>query len=384
VNKKRIIYIGGFEMPDGNAAAQRVMGNAKAFRDLGYDTFFIGLSSNNKCINKVSEYENFNFVNLRYPESFKDWVTHLSSIKSYKKYLVKQPDIIIAYNFPAIALNKLLKWCNRNKLPIIADCTEWYQAKGNFVFRMIKEFDIWYRMKILHPKMNGMIAISDYLYNYYSKKMNNVVNVPPLVDLSMDKWNNYEISKNDFINIVFAGSFGRGNKERFDKVIEVLSQIKNENENILFILTVVGETREKYLKIFLTDIPSNLTENICFKGRLSHTNTIKEIKKADFVLFLREDNLVNNAGFPTKFVEAIAAGTPVLTNSTSNIKDYLLIGKYGYILNSKSNTGLKMDLIEALTQTSEHIEKMKVECFHSQLFNYKNFISSFNKLICNL
>lgn len=101
-------------------------------------------------------------------------------------------------------------------------------------------------------------------------------------------------------------------------------------------------------------------------------------------LFLREDNLVNNAGFPTKFVEAITAGTPVLTNSTSNIKDYLLIGKYGYILNSKSNTDLKMDLIEALNQTSEHIEKMKVECSHSQLFNYKNFISSFNKLICDL
>lgn len=287
MSNKRILYIGGFDMPDNNAASHRVIGNAKAFRDLGYDTFFIGLSSNNKFNNKVSKYENFYFVNLHYPESLKDWFTHLSSIKSYKKYLVNKPDIIIAYNFPAIALNKLLKWCNRNKLPIIADCTEWYQARGNFVFRMIKGFDTWYRMKILHPKMNGLIAISDYLYNYYSKRMNNVVNVPPLVDLTMGKWNNYEISKNDIINIVFAGSFGRGNKERFDKVIEVLSQIKNENENILFILTVVGETRDQYLKIFLTDIPSNLIENLCFKGRLSHNDTIKEIKKADFVFIFK-------------------------------------------------------------------------------------------------
>ena len=38
--KELIIYIGGFELPDKNAAAQRVIGNSKALRDLGYETVF--------------------------------------------------------------------------------------------------------------------------------------------------------------------------------------------------------------------------------------------------------------------------------------------------------------------------------------------------------
>lgn len=35
---KRILYIGGFDMPDGNAAAQRVLSVAKALRS-NYDHY---------------------------------------------------------------------------------------------------------------------------------------------------------------------------------------------------------------------------------------------------------------------------------------------------------------------------------------------------------
>ena len=42
---KKILYVGGFELPDKNAAAHRVLGNAKAFRDLGNDVAFISIDS---------------------------------------------------------------------------------------------------------------------------------------------------------------------------------------------------------------------------------------------------------------------------------------------------------------------------------------------------
>lgn len=38
------------------------------------------------------------------------------------------------------------------------------------------------------------------------------------------------------------------------------------------------------------------------------------------------------AGFPTKFVESITAGTPVLTNQTSDLADYLVEGEIGFWL----------------------------------------------------
>ena len=42
---KQIIYWGGFELPDKNAAAHRVMANAKLFRQFGYEVVFLGMSS---------------------------------------------------------------------------------------------------------------------------------------------------------------------------------------------------------------------------------------------------------------------------------------------------------------------------------------------------
>ena len=45
---KTIIYIGGFELPDKNAAAQRIIGNSYALKELGYEVIFLGVSKSKK------------------------------------------------------------------------------------------------------------------------------------------------------------------------------------------------------------------------------------------------------------------------------------------------------------------------------------------------
>lgn len=370
-------------MPDNNAAAQRVVGNAKAFRDLGYQTFFIGLSRTKELCNHVNEFENFNYVNLHYPERLKDWYTYISSITQYNNYLDKLPDIVIAYNFPAIALNKLRKWSFKKNIRIIADCTEWYEAKGNIIFRLVKSFDTWYRMRRVHFKMDGMIAISDYLYDYYSKKMQNVINIPPLVDFTMQKWN--LIMKNDPLNdnivsIIYAGSPGSGYKDRLDVIIEALSEIKREGISN-FIFSILGITQEQYLQLFGIQVPKNLKQEVIFKGRLSHIDTLNNIKKAHFFLFIRDNNHSNRAGFPTKLVESITCGTPVLTNPTSNIKAYIDNGKNGYLLNNLSLIELKSLLHKAIQLPKSHIFDMKNYCYQSEKFNYKNYLADFEGLL---
>lgn len=373
-------------MPDRNAAAQRVMGNAKAFRELGYDTFFVGLSKDNESCNVVGEYEGFKYTNFNYPESSKDWFSYLTSIKQYNKYLDKQPDIIIAYNFPSMSLDKLYRYCVNNNIKLIADCTEWYEATGNVVFRLVKSLDTWYRMKKVHPKLDGLIAISDYLYDFYEPKMGNVVNIPPLVDLEMNKWKFIKetyLVDDDKIRIIYAGSPGKGNKDRLDLIFEALSQIKKGN-NINFIFNVIGITKEQYLNIFDAPIPDNLINNVCFKGRLSHNNTINEVKNSHFYLFVRENNLTNRAGFPTKFSESISCGTPVITNSSSNIKQYVVDGINGFIIDNFSLEELNQLLNKILTLPKSQIILMKKNCNQSHLFDYKNYLSKFERLLNKL
>lgn len=368
-------------MPDRNAAAQRVMGNAKAFRDLGYNTFFIGLSKTEDLC--IQEYEDFKYINLKYPENLKDWILHLSSIKKYTEYLEKDPDIIIAYNFPAIVLSKLRLWCKKKSILLIGDCTEWYEAKGNIIFRLLKGFDTWYRMKIIHPKMDGIIAISDYLYDYYSTKVKRVVNIPPLVDLSMDKWKlveSNEVFHNDIVSFIYAGSPGNKNKDRIDVLLEAFSAVKDEGISD-FKLNILGVTYEQYLKLFESPIPQNLLNHIDFKGRLSHIETLYEIKKSHFFIFVRDNNLSNIAGFPTKFSESISCGTPVITNSTSNLCNYIANGQNGFIIDSFTVPELAKVIKHVIYLPKSQISNMKRYCYTSQQFDYKKYITKFEELV---
>ena len=45
-NRGTILYVGGFELPDKNAAAHRVLNNAKIFRELGFHVIFCGIDQN--------------------------------------------------------------------------------------------------------------------------------------------------------------------------------------------------------------------------------------------------------------------------------------------------------------------------------------------------
>ena len=52
-----IIYIGSFEMPDKNAAAHRVLNNARNLRELGFNVVFVGLNANADAEFSKTKYE---------------------------------------------------------------------------------------------------------------------------------------------------------------------------------------------------------------------------------------------------------------------------------------------------------------------------------------
>ena len=47
-NPKTILYVGGFELPDKNAAAHRVVSNAKILKALGFQVVFLDINRSTK------------------------------------------------------------------------------------------------------------------------------------------------------------------------------------------------------------------------------------------------------------------------------------------------------------------------------------------------
>lgn len=378
------MYVGGFELPDKNAAAQRVIGNAKLFNALDYNVYFIGtdksLDSKVNLIGTKSIFEGFVHYNIPYPTGLKEWYFYLCNI-SYK-YLIKEinPQLIIAYNYPAIALNKLRKYCGQNDIRLIADCTEWYLLSGSIIFRIIKGFDTFYRMRIIHNKLDGVIAISNYLSNYYKNRGCKTVVIPPIVNIDDFKKLYNNNNHDDIINLIYVGQpfpvDGRmikesSYKDRLDKVIDVLYYLRD----MQFIFNIYGLTKEQYLSVIpgQKDLLDVLGNKIKFYGYIENHEALKKIAESDFTVLFRDVNRMTTAGFPTKFVETISCGTPIITNRTSDLEQYLQDGKNGYFVEIEDKAKLLAKMKEILMLDRKSISLMKKNCQESELFSYHKF-----------
>lgn len=388
MSKKQIFYIGNFELPDKNAAAHRVINNAKALRELGYEIIFIGIHKENENAIKKQLYFDFVCYSLPYPKGTVQWIKNILNIKNYLSIINKYQNMhsIVLYNMPSFVIYKFKNYVRANNLKIFSDCTEWNQnsINVNFFLSLFKIFDSNLRMLYLNKKLDGIISISNYLHQYYNSKTNYSIIIPPLVDLLDEKWGVEDVKVNNFIEIVYAGGAfsikDKYVKDRLDIVVCALSILKDKNYN--FVFKVIGCTKDEFLHfypMYINEI-SNLNESIIFLGKITHLSAINIIKNASYSIFLRDENKVTKAGFPTKFVESISAGTPVLTNKNSNVFDYLDNGINGFMINTESIDTVVTSLIPALSISIDKLNEMKSVTFNSQIFYYKNYINNFKQL----
>lgn len=367
---KNILYIGGFELPDKNAAAQRVMSNAKLLRKMGFEVSFIGISKDIQ--NAPSNVVGFVSNPVPYPTSTKQWIHQIVTFVDTHLILDRKPNYVILYNFPAIASLRILKACHKHGIKVIQDITEWESATSFTPREFIHWLDINLRMKYAIKKMDGVIAISKLLYEYY-KKYTSTILIPPTIDQNDKKWNRERILSTDTPRkLIYAGSIGMGNKDRLDKIIEIVSQNKSVK------LDIIGITEQQYISTFKKKIPNS--ENIHFWGRVSHKIAVECVQKADFQLLIRDSTLKNNAGFPTKLVESLTCCTPLIATNISNICDYLVDGENGFVV---SNSQSLKTIIEKISlMSTQDIIKMKNNCRDMTCFDYRNYKDDFQKLFC--
>lgn len=367
---RRLLYLGGFELPDKNAAAQRVVSNARLLREIGWEVVFIGIS---KDINNAPRnVDGFSSFPIPYPKNVIQWLRQITTYVSSDKILDCKPDYIVLYNFPAIASLKILHLCHKNGIKVIHDLTEWEQSDGYSPRNIIKRLDTALRMRYCMKKMDGVIAISRFLYNIYKDSVKTIL-VPPTVDLSSPKWNRERqltaLKPGDKIKIIFAGSAGPL-KDRLDLVIDALHGFEN------IVLNIVGTTQQQFEQRF--GYSPILNDNIKFMGLKNHLEAIKMVADSDFQVIIRTESLKTRAGFPTKYVESMSCCVPVIATKTSNIEDYLKNGVNGFIVEESQPLRKVFDIISNLQ--SDDIKKMKQNCKNFEGFDYHSYLLEFSKI----
>lgn len=367
---KKVLYIGGFELPDKNAAAQRVMANAKLLREMSFDVSFIGISKDIKNAPRVVN--GFASSPVPYPTNTKEWMHQIFTFVERNRILEQHPDYVVLYNFPAVASLRILRICHKHGVKVIHDLTEWESNTGWSPADIVRKIDIYLRMHYCVKRMDGVIAISRYLYDYY-KEDTNAILVPPTVDLTDSKFKRERelISSLNLTKLVYAGSVGQmAAKDRLDIIIKEVNKVHNVQ------LDIVGQTVEEFRVAFGNNIEIN--DNINFHGLVSHKEAVRFVCDADFQMLIRQDTLKNRAGFPTKLVESFSCCTPVIATVFSNICDYIVDGENSLLITVEQP--IEKVIKKVVNMSVGEKIKMKEACRSFIGFDYRGYKEEFSKL----
>jgi len=240
------------------------------------------------------------------------------------------------------------------------------------------------RMRIVHPRADGVIATSRYLYDFYRGRGCEVVELPTLCDVStLSEIPALErVRAPDVLYVTYAGSpfdmrwldRERENvKDRLDAVISLVGRVRNQHRRV--VLEICGLTKENYLLAFPehASLLAELTDTVVFLGRRSHEETIARIKASDFTIFLRRESRATVAGFPTKFSESVCCGTPVITNVLSNIERYLIEGVNGFSLDIDNPRAQDVKMLSILDLPPSKLDSMRSSCLLSRELDFHTF-----------
>ncbi len=401
-SKKTIIYVGGFELPDKNGAAQRVVANGKIFRALGYNVVFCGVD---KAISDsvdlmATEAKHFDFTCYAtpYPKSKGAWLKTLSQSGEVKRLITDRykGDVaaVICYNHPAIAQWHIRALCRRHGAKYIADVTEWYESSGGgLLFGLVKWFDTTLRMRLMHRLVDALITTSSIITEFYARTRHiPIVELPTLYDKEAIHINRIETTPSvvHASRWIYAGSpFNAGRldrkreniKDRLDAVVILAARLNEEATPVA--LTIYGVTIDDYLKAFPEheDMLKRHSAQILFCGNKPHKEILNSLQQSDFSIFFRKKSRLTEAGFPSKLAESISCGTPVITNYLGNLKSYK-DNVPGLFLVDFSDMDKCVSMTkEILNMDKASFAKIKAACLETQAFDYRNYITRVKKFL---
>lgn len=388
---KQIVYVGSYNFPMGDAVAKRVLGIGKVLVGAGYRVSFIGENGavENGTISEEKQYEGFRYCSLHKPATSKEHYQYRADIKCVEKKLKKWAEegeisaVLFCGTKCALFADQLVKLCKKMDIPTVADSMDWLEIHtGNILFDLIKQMDITYELCYVNKKADGVIAISRYLSDYYSKRGMNTVVIPPVSPYERGDINP---RANEKVTLVYAGipcRLGKPLKNRSDAKDRLDIAIDLAYEAFLagcsFIFRIYGLTKDQYCTVFPEQ--QKIIRVLVAAGIVKFMGYAKEnivrdaVRSADFTVLLREKNRTSEAGFPTKISESITLGTPVITTETSDVATYLKGGIDGFFLNIADLYVAKNKFIEILQLEAEKRINMKRNVINNKSFEFSTYV----------
>ncbi len=321
-----VLYTGAFRFPDHDAAAFRVFSIAQLLTSSGLTVAFAGWERHDhgKAHYKYRGYACFPQDEFRSGavNSFNRLLGFLFRGHRTLRWIWKHRkdfEAIVAYNPPALfALVLLLlgKICN---FKVILDSTEWYESThlvgGFYGFASIEN---WLRMNLIYKLFDHVICISTFLEKHYLSK--NVMRVPPLMPM-------YQLESvpkppiRQGISLIYAGEAGK--KDQLAAFISSLGHVR-EKVGVSLQLNIVGMNWRELSELLNSHglNPQSFSSLVVCHGWVPREQVLRLYAGCHFSVLFRDFKRYALAGFPTKAMESLAYGCPIITNAVGDLSKF--------------------------------------------------------------
>lgn len=359
----KIIYISETNFLKPNASSNRIFYNSKSITlNNEYEVTLIGINNIRKT--KIKNFELYNIRNKHsvFLKYFVFFLRGIIAILILHKNKIKA-DVIIYYGCSCRYLIPLIFYCKINKIKLISDIVEWYDYNhlplGKFGPAAL---DTCISMNFLIKKTDGIVTVSSYLEKFYKTHCKNIVKIPILIDSSFNEESNTNIFDEKYLNIIYAGIPGK--KDLLKTIIKVVETLNKEKYFVK--LHLFGPT----IKESETYFNNNTREDIISYGYIDQKDVHNYLVNADFSIIIRPQMRFANAGFPTKFVESLNAGIPIIANITSDLGLYLKDNYNGFIIENTSFESIANKIREISRIPKKELKYFKINSKKTAVNNF--------------
>jgi len=331
----KIVIIGYFRFPYGSAAATRV-------RNLSMGLFRLGASvtvitqipisameaAAERHLGGVRYYSSSRTSHSRnLVEKLHGYLSSINESASLLKLLIdrKEVDQVILYTHTFVSGSPIIKLCQRNNIPVIADVVEWLTPEGFLGGILDPQYhQVVLKRSILDRKLSGVLVTSKYLEEKYAEYNIPTLRIPALYDFDEHSLGSPNMFTRN-VELTFVG--GNKKNDGLQDAIRAVKRIRQDNgrkgESIR--LTIVGDlsghSNVSRIRDRLKD-DRLLRDVVIFRGKLSEDDYYHQLDRSDILLLPRRDDKMARAAFPTRLPEFLSTGRPVITTSVPDVPEY--------------------------------------------------------------
>jgi glycosyltransferase involved in cell wall biosynthesis len=255
-------------------------------------------------------------------------------------------DIVLIYGHWWYLNQAVHRWCRRQRLPVVADCTEWWRFNLEACYAYL---DTLLFRRLLFPRVSGIVAISRVWEEHAHRSNVPVVRIPSLIipGAAVEQQPTHNTSSHFVLTYV-------GAMYRRDLPLTLLAGLSEAvRRGVDVRLVVIGQTdlfpSAKQARALVQATPE-LYSRVEFTGRVSNEELKQRLIATHALVLLRADDHVSRACFPTRLPEFLLSGRPLITSAVGDVTIYLKHLRDAWLVAPGDHPASLADAIETLAR----------------------------------